>query len=286
MEGIKILTGVPEEILHEAFVEAFSDYQVKMDLPLWKFQGMLKRRGFNSDFSMGYFSEGKLVGFIFNGYREYRGRKTVYDLGTAVLPGYRNKGITSKVFKEVQKLLKEKEVEVYVLEVIQSNAPAVELYKKNGFIVTRSFNCLNYNKEKEITFKNTEEITLKPLEITDKGLMALSYFWDFYPSWQNSIASVVAYREAFQGVIAVQEGEIVGYGIIDKKTGDIPQLAVDKNRRRQGIGTAILAYLKDNTEAKGMVILNLEDGASNLEKFLISRGFESGVTQYEMTLDI
>ena len=286
MEEIKILTGVAEGVPHKAFVEAFSDYQVKMDFPLWKFQGMLKRKGYNSDFSMGYFSEGKLVGFIFNGYREYRGRKTVYDLGTAVIPGYRKKGITSKVFKKVQELLKEKGAEVYLLEVIQSNTPAVELYKKNGFTVTRSFNCLNYNKEKEITFKNREEMTLKPLEITEEVLMALSYFWDFYPSWQNSISSVVAYKEAFQGVIAVEEGDIVGYGIIDRRTGDIPQLAVDKNKRRQGIGTAILGYLKDNTEAKGIVMLNIEKGTSNLEDFLISRGFESGVTQYEMTLDI
>ncbi|WP_426350010.1 GNAT family N-acetyltransferase [Alloiococcus sp. CFN-8] len=285
MEEIKILTGVPEEVLCEAFVEAFSDYQVKMDFPLWKFQGMLKRRGFNRDFSMGYFSEGKLVGFIFNGYREYRGRKTVYDLGTAVLPGYRNKGITSRVFKEVNELLKEKAVEVYLLEVIQSNTPAVELYKKNGFKVTRSFNCLNYNKEKGIIFKNREGINLKTLEITEETLMALSYFWDFYPSWQNSIASVLAYKEAFQGVIAIEEGEIVGYGIIDTKTGDIPQLAVDKTKRGQGIGTAILGYLKDHTDSKGMAMLNIEEGASYLEGFLISMGFESGVTQYEMILD-
>jgi len=46
-----MLKNVEMETLHIAFVEAFSDYQVKIDLPFWKFHQMLKRRGFDPELS-------------------------------------------------------------------------------------------------------------------------------------------------------------------------------------------------------------------------------------------
>lgn len=45
MYSYKMLDKISMATLHEAFVDAFSDYQVKMDLPFWKFQQMLQRRG-------------------------------------------------------------------------------------------------------------------------------------------------------------------------------------------------------------------------------------------------
>lgn len=40
------------ENLHNTFLDAFSDYQVKMDLPLLKFQQMLLRRGYIPEVSI------------------------------------------------------------------------------------------------------------------------------------------------------------------------------------------------------------------------------------------
>ncbi len=71
----------------------------------------------------------------------------------------------------------------------------------------------------------------------------LTEFWDFVPSWQNSIDSINAVSDSFIYSIVRFDDNIVGYGVIDKKTGDIPQIAVNKNYRRKGIARSILTDL-------------------------------------------
>lgn len=71
----------------------------------------------------------------------------------------------------------------------------------------------------------------------------LTEFWDFAPSWQNSIDSINAVSDSFIYSIVHLDDNIVGYGVIDKKTGDIPQIAVNKNYRRKGIAKSIITDL-------------------------------------------
>jgi len=77
MENFQIrnLTGTPVEKIHKAFVDAFSDYEVKLDMPLEKLVEMMKTRDLNPAFSVGCFDGEKLVGFILTGYREINGQK-------------------------------------------------------------------------------------------------------------------------------------------------------------------------------------------------------------------
>ena len=107
----KILEGVPLEDIHPVFVQAFSDYQIQISLPLWKFEGMLRRRGYTAKASMGAFAEGRLAGFILNGVRDYQGARTVYDLGTGVIPEWRKQGLTSEMFQRVLEAVKAEGIE-------------------------------------------------------------------------------------------------------------------------------------------------------------------------------
>lgn len=45
--------SVGPELLHQAFLRAFSDYQVKMELPFPDFEQMLRRRGYCPELSVG-----------------------------------------------------------------------------------------------------------------------------------------------------------------------------------------------------------------------------------------
>lgn len=47
------LESISIEKLYKTFLEAFSDYQVKLDLPLEKLQQMLQRRGYVPQASLG-----------------------------------------------------------------------------------------------------------------------------------------------------------------------------------------------------------------------------------------
>ncbi len=289
MEEIRILTEVPTEVIHNAFVEAFSDYQVKMDLPLKRFEGMQRRRGFDGEFSIGCFHEGRLVGFILNGCREYNNRKTVYDMGTGVIGAYRKKGITTSLFQVIKKVIKEKGVEVYLLEVLQENTPAVELYKKSGFVTTRNFRCFKRDKDQGKVFPSQDlkdGYKIREMEMTKETLELCSLFWDFNPSWQNSIESVIADKNSFKGIFVSFNDKIIAYGIVDKTTGDIPQLSVDRGYRGNGLGKFLLRELEKATASDKLSILNVQEGAGNMEDFLMKNNFVNYVDQYEMILEI
>lgn len=280
----RTLEGVDIEDIHQAFVYAFSDYQVKMDLPLWKLQNMLRRRGYVAEKSMGVFKDGMLVGFILNGCRMWADKRTVYDLGTGVIPEQRKKGLTTKLFQKVQEQLRAENIEQYLLEVIQQNTAAYELYSKKGFEITRTFSCYKLQKS-QYKPQNVYKVE-KTSAFSDAQWMELKKFWDFEPSWQNSIESVCAASEDFDFFTVCIEGAVVGYGIIERKTGDIPQLAVDRNHRHKGIGGSIMSELVNSTEADRVAVLNVDDSSKVTKDYLCELGFEHYVDQYEMIMDL
>lgn len=283
MINYSLLDNTDIETLHKTFVNAFSDYQVKIDLPLWKFQNMLLRRGYNPQISMGAFESGELVGFVLNGLRNWNGRLTAYDVGTGVICKYRKQGITGNLIQNIKELLKEAEVKQYLLEVIQSNTAAFELYKKSGFEIIRKFKCFKLDKSSHIFDTKYKAEYIEKINPNDWA--RVTEFWDFKPSWQNSVDSINAVDTLCYSIVRLDD-EIVGYGAIDKKTGDIAQLAVDKNYRRKGIAGSIISDLINCTESNKTSILNVDDQCMIMIKFLYALGFEDTVGQYEMMLNL
>lgn len=282
MFKFKTLEDTKIEALHQTFVDAFSDYQVKIDLPFWKFEEMLQRRGYVSEISMGAFQNERLIGFVLNGLRSWNGKKTVYDLGTGVVGDFRKQGLTSNMLLKIRDVFNEKKVEQYLLEVIQTNTSAFELYKKQGFEIVRDFACFrsennNIKKNKTWNVEHVDRFNHDDWELLRK-------FWDFAPSWQNSVDSVNALYSAFAYSIVRDDNRIVGYGLIDRRTGDIPQLAVDKGYRNKGVAGSIIADLCENTESSIVSVLNVQDDIKSMKDFLLSAGFKSAVSQYEMIL--
>lgn len=281
MINFQILNNISNETLHKVFLDAFSDYQVKIDLPFWKFQQMLQRRGYHSEISIGAFEEERLIGFVLNGLRNWNGKATAYDLGTGVVAEFRRQGITSDMLLHIKKQLQVNQVEQYLLEVIKSNQSAVQLYQKQGFEIQREFSCFQLDKDKFISKTSCKVERIKRIDLEQ-----LKEFWDFKPSWQNSIASIGTMPDAFIYYIVRFENIIVGYGIIDKKTGDIPQIAVNKNYRGNGIASSIMTEIVKNSESQKISVLNVETQLKPIEDFLVKSGFTYQVGQYEMLLKL
>lgn len=281
MFSYKILNETSIEILHQAFVDAFSDYQVKIDLPIWKFEGMLQRRGYVAEISMGAFVDERLVGFVLNGLRMWNGKLTIYDVGTGVIGEYRRQGVTNNILSNIKNIIKEKAIEQYLLEVLKPNESAVQLYKNQGFQIERELECFQLDKT-----QYNPVINHKVDHVNNLDLNNLKHFWNFSPSWQNSIDSINAASEEFMYSVVRVDSTIVGYGIIDKKSRDIPQIAVDKNFRGKGIGRSIITDFINNTEGSKISILNVDAKDQSLQNFLLKLGFKNIVTQYEMVLKI
>lgn len=275
------LNHIEREEIYQSFLKAFSDYQVPMNMTFLQFEKMLKRRGFDPSVSVGAFEENSLVGFILNGCRMWNGKATAYDVGTGVIPQFRKQGITNHMLQTARQNFGKSGVEQYILEVLTANTSAANIYTKNGFTVEREFLCCQMDQGKKST-----DLLHKPEQVMDPDWELFSKFWDYQPSWQNSIQSIEAVGENFN-ISAVRINNcIAGYGIIDKTTGEIPQIAVDKNWRNKGIGSSILADLINRTSSNQIKILNIDTRSDAMLQFVTAAGFHNTVNQYEMKLEL
>ena len=284
MINYNTLENIDIEKLHSTFVEAFSDYEVKLDMSISMLDQHLQKTGYTPKASICASDDDMLVGFLLNSIRQWDEKLTAYDTGTGVIKEYRNKGISSNMFLKALQSLKEMEIKQYLLEVIQSNTPAIQLYEKQGFKVSREFECFNLDK-KLFTHKPTYEVEYID-SFTENDWIQLTEFWDFKPSWQNSIDSINTVPDTFTYSIVRINDAIVGYGIIDKKTGVIPQIAVDKKYRGIGIGTSIFAELLLSTQSHNISVVNVDSQCTSMKNFLLELGFKEMVKQYEMVFEL
>jgi ribosomal protein S18 acetylase RimI-like enzyme len=287
MEFVKLNEYSESEIL-EAHNEAFSDYEIPMHISLDSFKYLNLRRGVRYDLSLGAVSEEKLVGFIINAIDTWEGKLTAYDCGTGVIPSFRERGIGNQIFSELVPLLQKEKVEQYLLEVIQSNTAAYNLYKKRNFEISREFNCLSA-EVKELNFKIQDSNLGEGYSIQRVNSINWKVFTryrDYPPSWQNSDLSIQRVPNSFRYLEASFKNKLVGY-LVYEPNGGITQIGIDPNHRNQNISTEFIKHILENEEnLERMHIINIDKRDSELQRFLSRIGFKSFTTQFEMILKI
>jgi len=284
MYNYELLTNVSYQKIYQAFAKAFADYPVPFDMSLEDFVFMIERRGYNPDISFGAFYNEELVGFTLNGLRKWNNVLTAYDTGTGVVKEHRKKGIAKQIFLQSIPVLKEKNIKQYLLEVMDINTPAIDLYKKMGFTETRKLDFAIV-KTKEINFSKTNYLV--DLEITETLAWNLfKTFWNENPSWQNSIESLNRKSNHFICCVAKHKDEIIGYGFIQKSNGDIPQFAVKKEFRKKGIGSLILKKLSDYSYVNEFRVINSINKDEETNEFLKKIGILKDGGQLEMIMEL
>lgn len=272
------LTGVPFATIHRAFLEAFSDYSVPLQLSEADLREMVIRRGFEPEISLGAFQKGELIAFTLNGSGSWLGRKTAYDTGTGVIPSHRGRGIGRAMIRSCDDLLRSHQFEQYLLEVIQTNEAAVELYRGSGFEVTRELQCFSFaapesrSRPAGLAIEVTRE--LPPWN-------SVTPFRDVAPSWQNSDDSLRRARGERLTLTATLEGVLAGYAVLFTANGDLPQLAVAQPARRRGVGSALLAEAF-RVARQPLRIVNIDVSEGSIGRFLEASGATPTVAQFEM----
>lgn len=286
MITIKQLTNSNIKEIHMAFQKAFIDYEEPFDLTLEQLQYMIERRGFKGECSFGAFNGDELVGFTLNGIGLWNNELTAYDTGTGIIKAYRKQGIATRIFEESLPVLRRHGVKQYLLEVIKTNTKAFELYKKAGFQVLREFDyfispidALKFNDKLE-----TSEFTIKEIQEPDWDLF--DGFRDFHPSWQNSKDAINRKLNSFKFAGIFDESKLIGYGIIEPHTGDLPQFSIARDYRRKGLGTALFKWFTKTSKSGNLKIINTDYANAGIKQFLTSLGFKPGFGQYEMSLKI
>lgn len=279
MLEIKSLSEIPFDIIFETHLKAFKDYPFQ-----WSKEALLKtikRRGYDAEISFGAFYENELVSFTLNGIGIYNGLKTAYDTGTGTVEEHRGKGLASKIFEYSIPFLETVGVEQYLLEVLEENEKAISVYKKQGFTVSRKFDCFKINsidwKLEDVKNSNVE---LKEIDFSFQ--LQMETMIDFNLSWQNNFQALLKKLTDFKLIGAFCKNDFVGYGIIEPETGDISQLAVDKKYRRMKIGTMILNELKKINCASIVKVVNVESNQNEIISFVTQNGIPKIVSQFEM----
>ena len=278
---IKSLEHTGQRSIFQAFARAFKDYEIQLDYG--QFQAMMQRRGFDPALSFAAFDGDEMASFTLNGIGQFNGLYTAYDTGTGTREEYRGKSLAASIFEQSIPYLKAAGIEQYLLEVLQHNTKAVSLYKRLGFETVREFNYFMQAKSEIAIVEPNSDFHIKKTEIDDIGLV--SAFWDFHPSWQNSLDSIKRSVNCFTCLGAFCDSTIVGYGIFEPATGDITQLAVDKTHRRKGVATALLNKIMTMTTSDKLKVVNTDISCKAMTDFLKSKNINVSGTQFEMIRD-
>ncbi|MEJ5274043.1 MAG: hypothetical protein WH035_07920 [Spirochaetota bacterium] len=242
-------------------------------------------------------------------------KKAVYDSGTATIPKFRGMGFSKLIINETIKDLKKNKIDGFILEVLQDNEKAKNLYIDSGFNISRKFYCYKIEKEKlEENLENilnNNKVNLQDIKIKKLGkiytILALKEdklikLSRSIPSWQNSLKSVKNILDQVSILALYYNKNLIGLGCIEKINGDIKFLAVSypqpseiKNKDSlnfkdlikydEFFKTTLLKALLKETFSRKISILNV-DKSSELTEFLSMVGFDNFVNQYEMYFKI
>lgn len=261
----------------------FSDYFIDINIDAKGYRRKFALEGVDLAHSGAVFDDGKMIGVTVNGVSDWHGAKTVYDAGTAVIPEYRGKGASTRMFECMLPELKNRGFERYLLEVIVENEPALGLYQKLGFARCRELGVYKLKKPSDVApdYADPQIRTLNLNEIIDSEL-----FSDSGLTWQNSNdwmrrAESIGYRVDIVG--AEIDGEVAGIGAVSPSSGKVQRIAVDEKHRGNGIGRRILKELANRSE-KDLMIVNVDLVEKDAIGFLSACGCEKTIEQFEMEL--
>jgi ribosomal protein S18 acetylase RimI-like enzyme len=278
----KTLANITTDELLSVFNHSFSDYVIPFHLTKEVLVSKIAAEKLDMSLSAGAFEDGKLVGFILQSEKVENGEKIIYNGGTGVVPESRGKGLVRKMYDFIIPVLKERNANTLLLEVIEGNQPAIRAYENLGFVIVRRLLCFNGSIQQG---KENAEASIRDLK--DFQWELLCSFWDIEPSWQGSVFVLEPMPENHVTLGAYDGDKLVGYIIYGPAAKKVYQFAVDKNYRNRGIGTKLFNAVKDKNGGQGIALNNVDDSSENTSKFLSERvGLNNWLSQFEMKRSI
>lgn len=280
---IRSLEHVDFDTLFRGFENAFSDYEIRFDKE--EVRSMLTRRGYDSRLSFAAFVNGDIVAFTLNGIGKFNGVSTAYDTGTGTVKDFRGQGLAGEIFSHSLPFLREAGVRQYLLEVLQNNHKAINVYRKIGFKTTREFDCFRQNIAQIRRLDAIRQDTSIRIEaISVDEVRGAQQFCDFTPSWQNSLESIKRGESGLNCIGAFHSDRLVGYCVMDRTTEDLTQIAIDHEFRRKGIASILLHKTSMMMKTDFIKVLNIPADEISLHCFLKERNIPMINSQLEMIL--
>jgi len=241
--------------------------------------------------------------------------KAAYDSGTGTIPLFRGKGLSKFLLDESKNLLRKNNIDGFVLEVLETNEKAKNLYFNAGFLISRRFYCFKINRQKllenleRIINKETNDIDLSTenIKIKSSGFSLFSIysikisFENFLSSplsWQNSFKSIKNIKKLLKASYLYINNRLCSIGIIQESNSDIKIFSIkiadttfkniklkEKLEKTYLLQSLFLKELIKLSKNENISILNIDE-KMGLKDFLSFSGFNNFANQFEMYLKI
>jgi ribosomal protein S18 acetylase RimI-like enzyme len=284
LEGYEVIeykrcSEVDMDLVYNAFSGGFSDYIIKIQMPMEAFVSrFFGPEGNSLDFSFIALQEGRPVGLILGGIKEYEGIKTMRCGTMAIDPEFRGMGISQKLMELHREEALKHGCKQLFLEVIVGNDRAINFYNRLGY--EKIYDLYYYSTKDISTIKEkvNPDLNIKPISINELRKFG-ERGSDVHINWQNDL-DYIEKSENQLCLGAFSDGEIVG-AISVNKNSRISYLYVDKRYRGRNIGSTLLARATEDLSLDRLSA-GLPNNASTIG-FLKKLGFnKDNIAQYEM----
>ena len=269
--------NVPEAQLRAAMTAAFADYAVPMNPSSKAFALMMRSRSLAPELSQLLWADGEIAAFWFVGRRGAR----AYLISSGTLPAFRRRGLSRELGLVALDAARRHRVRSFQTEVLENNAGAQALYEALGFGISRKLGCSNLSRVAKSSPHWDDTITVSSEQTSYSRHPA-----DVLPSWQNETASLQAAGDAAKWLTISDSNGVAGYAAVIPAQSSLAQIAVRPDRRRQGVGSALIARARKVVEGESLRVLNVDERSDSLVPFLQSCGAARTIGQFELMLEL
>lgn len=268
------LTGMDHDKLVECFLEAFSDYIVKMPLDPAYYRVRWKEESVDLSLSTGVWEDDQLVGFMLHGVDHRRGMLAAHNAATGIKPAWRGRGLVGAMYERAIPWLRTRGIQRLTLEVICSNTRAIRAYEKAGFSIDRTLKCYLGRPYGEAD----PDIIVRRIPIDPEA-------WDQKlqerVSWGNHSHCFSGDNARFFQV--EKSGDPLGSFVIDHAGKRIYQFECYPGKEAQIDHIFLQMGRFSDGELK---IINVDERDAWFHERLIALGMDNYIDQYEMRRDL
>lgn len=275
--------NVEFEKVYEGFKIGFSDYMIKLEISKEDFfKRFFGPEGNGLEHSFIALDEGKPVGLILGGIKEYEGVKTIRCGALCIHPNYRGKGISKDLFELHKKVALDNECKQMFLEVIVGNDRAIKFYSNLGYEKIYDISYFSKNDTRSFQGELDNSIIIKEIDF-DKISSLSCEINDIHVNWQNKFDYIEKLeRIAHYGVY--EDSRLIG-ALSISINGKIFFIWIKPQFRHGGIARSLIRKAVNDLNLKNISI-NFPNNA-NIEGFLKRINFQKDkLAQYEMYLTI
>lgn len=241
--------------LVEAQNRIFADYFVPIRSSRTFLQDFLKSVGGEIGNVLVAMKGGSIVGYV----TPVQDRHEGWIGGIGVMPGYRGRGIGTRLMASAEQLLMERGVSDVYLEVIEGNQRAQRLYERLGYVATRKLLCA---EGRPTRFEGYGD---PPRRATLREILPIHERSYADACWQRRKPDAVLQSGRDAEMYRTEGGFVMVRKV--ETNGFIPFLGVVPESRRKGTGTSLAKFALTRLDELGAFkasIFNAEENDATL----------------------